>query len=107
MKHLKFIAAVVVLNYLIALLFSFVSHWFFDDTLVNNTIVWDSVAEQLIVGILAAPLLETLLFQVAAYKFCLYVMDQTVLPERTKNIIFILSSSVFFAAMHHYNWLYC
>ncbi len=105
--YTKFIFAVVVFNFLLAIIIAFLSNLFFAGVLSENTITWDSTAEEFVVVVLIGPVMETLFFQVASYSFFSYVIKGVKLGSRSKRTLFILSSSLLFAAFHQYNWLYC
>lgn len=105
-KHIKFIFCIVVVNIIIGLLFVIISYFYFKNTLSKNTIKWNSVTEEFLISVIAAPFLETLLLQVATYNIFRYAIKFTNFNETLQNYLFIFLSSMLFASMHTYNWLY-
>ncbi|MES2417619.1 MAG: CPBP family glutamic-type intramembrane protease [Bacteroidota bacterium] len=85
---------------------SYLSNQFFGRVLSSNVAKWGSWIEELVVVILFAPLLETLLFQVATYAFFKRLIKDLKLPECQIELLFLFFSSLLFAFFHQYNWLY-
>ena len=105
-KHLKFIIIVVILNLFFAICVSYLSHNIFEDVLSKNVNKFESIIEEFLIVVIFAPFLETLFLQVLTLKFFNYVTSDTNIKENNKNYLFIVLSSLLFAYLHQYNWLY-
>ncbi len=68
---------------------------------------WNSSIEEIFIVAILAPFIETLFLQTVPYQLVSYASNQLSLKVKTHHFIYIFLSSVLFAAMHTYNWLYC
>ena len=105
-KYIKFILSIVAIHILISLCFSYASKYYLKGILGQNTFIWSSAAEEFFAIVLFAPFVETWLLQVLTFKGFSYVINYTNLGKNIQNYLFILLSSLLFACLHTYNWLY-
>ncbi len=78
--------------------FDFLNDKFFHLSNTGNDINKMSRNEQFLIAVIIAPLIETLVAQ--------FMLVETLRQKITNQKLLILLSSLFFAFMHYYSWLY-
>jgi len=85
---------------------AYLSYHYFNGALSRNATAWSSRTEEMVVYVFLAPLLETLVFQLYAYKLVLFLAKKINLPNKLGDWLFVMGSGLFFSACHNYNWPY-
>ncbi|MEO5891649.1 MAG: CPBP family intramembrane glutamic endopeptidase [Ferruginibacter sp.] len=97
LKNAKLIFLFVLANLLLSFLFSLVLSFFDKKKLTTGFIPFNSVVEEILVAIFLAPLIETLIFQVAIIE---------TIKKKLSPLLSCTVSALFFGLLHYYNFYY-
>jgi uncharacterized protein len=83
----------IAISYIFSLMSKFIRH----KSIMNEMMAFSNKTEELLLIVLAGPLVETFIFQYLPFYF---------LKNRIADVYIIILAAVLFAAGHGYNWVY-